>query len=82
MVFQVSRTVGWRIIAVSGLLYGGLYALEWWRWNSGAKEQHLKDQFRSHLATRMRNMAASHTSNCESQVLWFDFNFFSKGIIF
>ncbi|VDN59456.1 unnamed protein product [Dracunculus medinensis] len=66
----VSRTVGWRIIAVSGLLYGGLYALEWWRWNSGAKEQHLKDQFRSHLATRMRNMAASHTSNCESQVLW------------
>uniref|UniRef100_F1KVN3 Transmembrane GTPase fzo-1 n=1 Tax=Ascaris suum TaxID=6253 RepID=F1KVN3_ASCSU len=65
----VYRTLGWRVIAAGALAYGGLYALERWRWNSGAKEQHLKDQFRSHLATRMRSVAAAHTAHCESQVV-------------
>ncbi|VDM48260.1 unnamed protein product [Toxocara canis] len=65
----VYRTLGWRVIAAGALAYGGLYALERWRWNSGAKEQHLKDQFRYHLATRMRSVAAAHTAHCESQVI-------------
>uniref|UniRef100_A0A915PN07 Dynamin-type G domain-containing protein n=1 Tax=Setaria digitata TaxID=48799 RepID=A0A915PN07_9BILA len=65
----VSKTVSWRFIAAGVGLYGGLYALEYWRWNSGAKEQHLKDQFRHHLSARMRNVAATHTSHCETQVL-------------
>lgn len=69
MKLQVSRTVGWRFIAAGAAIYGGLYALEYWRWNSGAKEQHLKDQFRAHLSTRMRSVAATHTSHCETQVL-------------
>ncbi|VDK27512.1 unnamed protein product [Gongylonema pulchrum] len=65
----VSRTVGWRFIAAGAALYGGLYVLEYWRWNSGAKEQHLKDQFRHHLNARMRGVATTHTSHCETQVL-------------
>lgn len=63
------KTIDWRLIAFGGLIYGGLYGLERWRWNSGAKEQHLKDQFRTHLAARMRGFASSHTANCESQVI-------------
>lgn len=43
--------------------------MEYWRWNSGAKEQHLKEQFRHHLNARMRNVATTHTLHCETQVL-------------
>ncbi|VDK77947.1 unnamed protein product [Litomosoides sigmodontis] len=65
----VSRAVSWRFIAAGVALYGGLYAIEYCRWNSGAKEQHLKDQFRHHLSARMRNVATTHTMHCETQVL-------------
>ncbi|CAG9537587.1 unnamed protein product [Cercopithifilaria johnstoni] len=65
----VSRAVNWRLIAAGVALYGGLYAVEYWRWNSGAKEQHLKDQFRHHLNARMRSVATTHTMHCETQVL-------------
>uniref|UniRef100_A0A0R3RHI8 Dynamin-type G domain-containing protein n=1 Tax=Elaeophora elaphi TaxID=1147741 RepID=A0A0R3RHI8_9BILA len=65
----VSRAVSWRFIAAGVALYGGLYAVEYWRWNSGAKEQHLKDQFRHHLSARMRSVATTHTMHCEAQVL-------------
>ncbi|VDM95417.1 unnamed protein product [Thelazia callipaeda] len=65
----VSKTVSWRTIAAGIILYSGLYALEYWRWNSGAKEQHFKDQFRHHLSARMRGVAATHTLHCETQVL-------------
>lgn len=66
---QVYKTVDWRLILCGGLVYGGLYALERWRWNSGAKEQHLKDQFRSHLAERMRGVSSAHTALSVSQVV-------------
>jgi len=65
----VYRTVGWKVIATGAGIYGGLYLIERLRWNSHAKEQHLKEQFRSHLAVRMRQVAASHTANCESQAI-------------
>ncbi|VDK85949.1 unnamed protein product, partial [Onchocerca ochengi] len=65
----VSKAVSWRLIAAGAALYGGLYAVEYWRWNSGAKEQHLKDQFRHHLSARMRNVSTTHTLHCETQVL-------------
>ncbi|MFH4976209.1 hypothetical protein AB6A40_002918 [Gnathostoma spinigerum] len=65
----VYRTLGWKVIAAGAALYGGLYALERLRWNSGAKEQHYKDQFRSHLSERMRNVASTHTAQCETQAL-------------
>ncbi|KAL3993906.1 Transmembrane GTPase fzo-1 [Acanthocheilonema viteae] len=65
----VSKAVSWRFIAAGVALYSGLYAIEYWRWNSGAKEQHLKDQFRHHLSARMRSVATTHTMHCETQVL-------------
>uniref|UniRef100_A0A1I7XUD6 Dynamin-type G domain-containing protein n=1 Tax=Heterorhabditis bacteriophora TaxID=37862 RepID=A0A1I7XUD6_HETBA len=65
----VYRAVGWRVIAITAVAYGGLYALERFRWNSNAKEQHLKEQFRSHLAARMHQVAAAHTTHCENQAM-------------
>nr|CDJ93003.1 Fzo conserved region domain containing protein [Haemonchus contortus] len=65
----VYRAVGWRIIAVSAATYGGLYLWERMRWNSHAKEQHLKEQFRAHLAARMQQVGAAHTTHCETQAM-------------
>lgn len=65
----VYKAVGWRVIAVGGAAYAGLYAWERMRWNSGAKEQHLKEQFRSHLAARMQQVSTAHTHHCETQAI-------------
>ncbi|CAD6199928.1 unnamed protein product [Caenorhabditis auriculariae] len=65
----VYKAVGWRVIAVGGAAYAGLYAWERLRWNSSAREQHLKEQFRSHLAARMQQVAAAHTTHCETQAM-------------
>ncbi|EFO91453.1 CRE-FZO-1 protein [Caenorhabditis remanei] len=65
----VYKAVGWRVIAVGGAAYAGLYAWERMRWNSSAKEQHLKEQFRSHLAARMQQVSTAHTHHCETQAI-------------
>ncbi|CAB3411162.1 unnamed protein product [Caenorhabditis bovis] len=65
----VYKAVGWRVIAIGGAAYAGLYVWERMRWNSSAKEQHLKEQFRSHLAARMQHVASAHTTHCETQVI-------------
>ncbi|KAJ1360376.1 mitofusin [Parelaphostrongylus tenuis] len=65
----VYRAVGWRVIAVTAATYGGLYLWERMRWNSHAKEQHLKEQFRAHLAARMQQVGAAHTTHCETQAM-------------
>ncbi|KAI6194199.1 Transmembrane GTPase fzo-1 [Aphelenchoides besseyi] len=65
---MVYKSVGWKIIASGAAIYGGLYAIERLRWNSSAKEQHLKNQMRTHLASGMRQMSGIHTSQCEAQV--------------
>lgn len=65
----VYRAVGWRVIAVTATAYAGLYLWERMRWNSHAKEQHLKEQFRSHLAARMQQVGAAHTTHCETQAM-------------
>lgn len=57
------------MIAGGVAVYGGLYAIERLRWNASAKEQHLKDQFRSHLSTRLRQVGNIHTTQCEGEGL-------------
>ncbi|KAF8360398.1 fzo-1 [Pristionchus pacificus] len=61
------RAIGWKVLTSVCAVYGGLYAYERLRWNNSAKEQHLKEQFRAHLATKMQHVAAAHTSHCETQ---------------
>jgi mitofusin len=71
----VYKSVGWRIIAGGAAVYGGLYVIERLRWNASAKEQHLKEQIRSHLGVGMRQMSGLHTAQCEAQVTRSDSNF-------
>jgi mitofusin len=71
----VYKSVGWRIIAGGAAVYGGLYVIERLRWNASAKEQHLKEQIRSHLGVGMRQMSGLHTAQCEAQVTRFGSNF-------
>lgn len=37
-------------------ILGLLYAYERYKWNAGAKEERLKDQFRSHLEQRLQQV--------------------------
>lgn len=53
---EVYKSVGWKTIATGAAVYGGLYVVERLRWNSAAKEQHLKEQMRSHLSAGMRQI--------------------------
>jgi len=65
----VYKNVDWRWIAGGVGLLGTMYAYERWKWNTGAKEEHLKKQFRQHLEQRLNQMEHIHTSQCEAQVL-------------
>ncbi|CAD5211562.1 unnamed protein product [Bursaphelenchus okinawaensis] len=64
----IYKSVGWKVIGSGVAVYGGLYAVERLRWNSAAKEQHLKDQVRAHLSAGMKQMGGIHTTQCENQV--------------
>lgn len=59
----VYKAVGWRVIAVGGAAYAGLYAWERMRYSS-AKEQHLKEYFRFHLAACMQEVTAHVQKMC------------------
>jgi GTPase Era involved in 16S rRNA processing len=65
----VYQNVGSKWIGGCGAIVGGLYALERFRWNNAAKEEHLKNQFRSHLALKMKQVGNIHTAQCENQVI-------------
>jgi mitofusin len=67
--FLIYQNVGWKFIAGFGGILSGLYALERFRWNNAAKEEHLKNQFRSHLALKMKQVGNIHTAQCENQVI-------------
>jgi len=65
----VYKNVDWRWIAGGATLVGTMYAFERYRWNAGAKEERLKDQFRSHLEQRLQQVEHMHTHHCETQVV-------------
>lgn len=61
--------MNWRWIAGGTALLGAMYSFERYKWNAGAKEQRLKDQFRSHLEQRLQQVEHVHTGQCEAQVV-------------
>lgn len=66
--FQVYRTIGWRILATGAAVYGLWYFYERLSWNNRAKEQALKKQLRQHLCLKLRQLSHTITMNCDSQV--------------
>lgn len=66
--FQMLKTVGWRVIAVSGALYGALYAYERLTWTNKAKEKLFKRQYVQHATRKLRLIVDLTSANCSHQV--------------
>ncbi|KAJ8948205.1 hypothetical protein NQ318_010481 [Aromia moschata] len=62
------KTVGWRIIAITGALYGCLYLYERLTWTNKAKEKAFKKQYVQHATRKLRMIVDLTSANCSHQV--------------
>jgi len=62
------KTVGWRVIAVSGGLYGCVYLYERLTWTHQAKLKEFKRQYVEHAARKLRLIVDMTSANCSHQV--------------
>lgn len=66
--FQMLKTVGWRLIAVTGAVYGALYMYERLTWTNKAKEREFKRQYVDHATKKLRLIVDLTSANCSHQV--------------
>ncbi|XP_069069176.1 mitofusin-1 isoform X2 [Pleurodeles waltl] len=64
----VWRTVGWKLIALSLGMYGGLYLFEKLTWTTRAKEKTFKQQFVNYAADKLKMIVTCTSANCSRQV--------------
>ncbi|KAK3803675.1 hypothetical protein RRG08_023388 [Elysia crispata] len=64
----VARAAGWRVIIVTGALYGGLYAYERLTWTTKARERAFKQQYVEYASSKLRLIIDLTSSNCSHQV--------------
>jgi len=62
------KTVGWRVVALSGALYGTIYAYERLTWTNQAKLKEFKRQYVDHAARKLRLIVDMTSANCSHQV--------------
>lgn len=62
------KTVGWRLIFASGVIYGGLYLYERLTWTNKAKERAFKRQYVDHATRKLRLIVDLTSANCSHQV--------------
>ncbi|XP_043269906.1 transmembrane GTPase Marf isoform X1 [Venturia canescens] len=62
------KTVGWRLIAVTGAIYGSLYLYERLTWTNKAKEREFKRQYVDHATKKLRLIVDLTSANCSHQV--------------
>ncbi|XP_045445695.1 transmembrane GTPase Marf [Melitaea cinxia] len=62
------KTVGWRVVALTGLLYGALYAYERCTWTTRAQERVFKRQYVAHAGRKLRLIVDLTSANCSHQV--------------
>merc|ERR1719420_1323947 len=62
------KTVGWRVIIVTGAVYGALYGYERLTWTSQAKCREFKRQYVDHAAQKLRLIVDMTSANCSHQV--------------
>ncbi|KAJ8675431.1 hypothetical protein QAD02_011217 [Eretmocerus hayati] len=62
------KTVGWRLIAVTGAIYGALYFYERLTWTNKAKEREFKRQYVSHATQKLKLIVDLTSANCSHQV--------------
>ncbi|XP_070206736.1 mitofusin-2-like isoform X2 [Littorina saxatilis] len=64
----LAKAAGWRVIAVSGALYGALYLYERLTWSTRAKERCFKRQYVEYASSKLRLIVDLTSSNCSHQV--------------
>lgn len=64
------KTVGWRLIMLTGAVYGCLYMYERLTWTSKAKERQFKRQYVEHATKKLRLIVDLTSANCSHQVSW------------
>jgi mitofusin len=62
------RAIGWRIIAITGSIYGLLYIYERLTWTNRAKESAFKKQYVSHATRKLKLIVDLTSANCSHQV--------------
>lgn len=62
------KTVGWRLILGTSILYGGLYLYERLTWTNKAKERAFKTQYVEHATRKLRLIVDLTSANCSHQV--------------
>merc|ERR1719495_2254395 len=62
------KTVGWRVIIVSGGLYGCVYMYERLTWTNTAKLREFERQYVEHAARKLRLIVDMTSANCSHQV--------------
>merc|ERR1712141_148875 len=62
------KTVGWRAIAITTGIYGGLYMYERLTWTNTAKCREFKRQYVEHAARKLRLVVDMTSANCSHQV--------------
>nr|KAG5704743.1 hypothetical protein BaRGS_005199 [Batillaria attramentaria] len=64
----LAKAAGWRVIAVTGALYGLLYLYERLTWTTRAKERCFKQQYVEYASSKLRLIVDLTSSNCSHQV--------------
>ncbi|CAG2102222.1 unnamed protein product [Medioppia subpectinata] len=62
------RTIGWRLIAITGSVYGLLYIYERLTWTNRAKESTFKRQYVNHSTRKLKLIVDLTSANCSHQV--------------
>ncbi|XP_032514191.2 transmembrane GTPase Marf [Danaus plexippus] len=62
------KTVGWRVVALTGVIYGALYAYERLTWTTSAQQRLFKRQYVSHATRKLRLIVDLTSANCSHQV--------------
>jgi len=68
ILLQIYKAVGWKVLAVGVLGYGGLYAFERVRWTTKAKERSFKAQYVDYAGSKLKLIVDLTSSNCSHQV--------------
>jgi len=62
------KTVGWRVLAFTGMVYGVVYSYERLTWTNQAKMRLFKRQYVDHAARKLRLIVDMTSANCSHQV--------------
>ncbi|XP_078046525.1 mitochondrial assembly regulatory factor isoform X2 [Augochlora pura] len=62
------KTIGWRLIAVTGAIYGAVYVYERLAWTNAAKEREFKRQYVDHATKKLKLIVDLTSANCSHQV--------------